>query len=148
MTPVVEVLGSHYIMLLSALSFSNNLCFAEFSLRALLIYRYLHPSSFLVTMSTLRPPSVDLNDDRSPQLIKSVFACCVLSGLAVAGRLASRKIQKSNFRASDYLVAAGLVGSWVISGMTMDGEQSCLNPQRRHLMLILFSGFVRPWQAC
>ena len=75
-------------------------------------------------MSTSIPPGVDLNDDRSPQLIRSVIACCVLSGLAFVGRLASRKIQKSNFLASDYFVAVGLVGSWVVSGITIDGKQS------------------------
>ena len=73
-------------------------------------------------MSTPLPPGVNSNDDQSPRLIRSVVACCVLCGLALAGRLASRKIQKSNFLASDYLVAAGLVGSWVISGVTIDGE--------------------------
>ena len=92
-------------------------------------------------MSTPIPSGVDLDDDRGPQLIKSVVACCVLSGLAVAGRLASRKIKKSSFRASDYLVAAGLVGSWVISGITInDGEQSYVNSQHKYLMLISFSG--------
>ena len=103
--------------------------------------------SVLVIMSTPMLPGVDLNDDQSPQLIKSVVACCVLSGLALAGRLASRKIQKSNFMASDYLVTAGLVGSWVISGLTIDSEQSCFNSQHRHLILIPFSGYVWPWQA-
>ena len=98
-------------------------------------------------MSTAIPPGVDLNDDLSPHLIRSVVACCILSGLALAGRLASRKIQKSNLLASDYLVAGGLVGSWVISGITIDGEQSCLNSQRRRLILIPFSGSIRPWQA-
>ena len=104
--------------------------------------------SVSVIMSTPIPPGVDLNEDQSPQLIKSVVACCVLSGLALAGRLASRKIQKSNFMASDYLVTAGLVGSWVISGLTIDSEQSFFNSQHRHLILIPFSGYVRPWQAC
>ena len=78
-------------------------------------------------MSTPIPPGVDLKDDQSPQLIKDVVACCVLSAFALVGRLASRKIQKSNFTASDYLVAAGLIGSWVISGITIDGEQCCSN---------------------
>ena len=100
-----------------------------------------------VIMSPPIPPGVDLNDDQNPQLIKSVVACCILSGLALAGRLASRKIQKSNFMASDYLVTAGLVGSWVISGLTIDSEQSCFNSQRRYLILIPFSGYVRPWPA-
>ena len=98
-------------------------------------------------MSTPIPSGVNLKDDQSPQLIKSVVACCVLSGLALAGRLASRKIQRSNFMASDYLVAAGLIGSWVISGTTIGGEHSCLNSQLRRLILILFSGIIRPWQA-
>lgn len=100
-----------------------------------------------VIMSTPIPPGVDLNEDQSPQLIKSVVACCVLSGLALAGRLASRKIQKSNFMASDYLVTAGLVGSWVISGLTIDSEQPYLNSQHRHPILIPFSGYVRPRKA-
>ena len=99
-------------------------------------------------MSTPIPPGMGLNDDHSPQLIRSVVACCVLSGLALAGRLASRKIQKSNFLASDYLVAVGLVGAWVSSGITIDGKQSCLDFQRRRIILILFSGFIGPWQAC
>ena len=103
--------------------------------------------SVSVIMSTPVLPGVDLNDDQNPQLIRSVVACCVLSGFAVAGRLASRKIKKSNFMASDYLVTAGLVGSWVISGLTIDGEQSCFKFQRMHLMLILFSDYARPWQA-
>ena len=99
-------------------------------------------------MSTPIPPGVDLNDDRSPQLVRSVVACCVLSGLALAGRLASRRIQKSNFLASDYLVAVGLVGSWVSSGVTIDGKQSYLDSQRRRIILIPSSGFIGPWQAC
>ena len=103
--------------------------------------------SVSVIMSTSLLLGVDLNDDQSPQLIKSVVACCVLSGLALAGRLASRKIKKSDFMASDYLVTAGLVGSWVISGLIIDGEQSCFNSQHRHLILIPFSGYARPWQA-
>ena len=99
-------------------------------------------------MSQPIPPGVNLDDDRGPQLMKSVVACCVLSGLAVAGRLVSRKIKKSKFKASDYLVTAGLVGSWVISGITtIDGEQLGSNSQLRHLMLIPFSGYTRPWQA-
>ena len=100
-------------------------------------------------MSTPKPSGVGLDDDWGPQLIKSVVACCVLSGLAVAGRLASRKIKKSSFRASDYMVIAGLVGSLIVSGIAItDGEQLCFSSQRRHLMLILSSGYVRPWQAC
>ena len=76
-------------------------------------------------MSTPIPPGVDLNDNKGPQLIRSVIACCVLSGLALVGRLAARKIQKSNFKASDYLVAVGLIGAWVISGIAIDCEQWC-----------------------
>ena len=104
-----------------AISVSLNLVF-ELFLPIAICTRIASPSY----MSTPIPPSVDSNDDRGPQLIKSVVACCVLSGVAVAGRLASRKIKKSKFKASDYLVTAGLVGSWVMSGITIvDGEQSC-----------------------
>ena len=44
----IEVFDSPYIkLLISAPSFSNNLCFAEFSFRALLTYRYLHTYYYL-----------------------------------------------------------------------------------------------------
>ena len=96
----------------SQIIFVADLIFELFSSTAI----YVRIAS--VIMSTPVPPGVDLNDDQNPKLISSIVACCVLSGFAVAGRLASRKIKKSNFMASDYLVTAGLVGSWVISGLT------------------------------
>ena len=120
---------------------SQMICFAGFRLRTLLIYRYLRPYCLSIIMSKPIPPGVNLDDDRSSQLIKSVVACYVLSGLAVAGRLASRKIKKSKFKASDYLVTAGLLGSWVVSSITIiDGEQWCFNSQRRHFILTPSSG--------
>ncbi len=51
------------------------------------------------------------------------MVCAVLSGIAVAGRLVSRKMLKSKITLSDYLVIIGLLCSWVISGLGVWGKK-------------------------
>lgn len=51
------------------------------------------------------------------------MVCAVLSGFAVAGRLVSRKMLKSNITLSDYLVIIGLLCSWLISGLAVWGKK-------------------------
>lgn len=67
-------------------------------------------------MSAMPTPGVDLTDDRGPQVIRAVVACSVLSGLAFAGRMVSRKLMKTDFLVSDCPVALGLLGAWLLSG--------------------------------
>ena len=73
-------------------------------------------------MAAMLTPGVDLTDDRGPQVIRIVVACSVLSGLAFAGRIVSRKLMKADFLASDYLIALGLLGAWLISGSGIWGK--------------------------
>lgn len=40
-------------------------------------------------------PDMDMTDDRGPQVIRAAVACSVLSGLAFAGRIVSRKASES-----------------------------------------------------
>ena len=71
-------------------------------------------------MASLQPrPGVDLTEDRTGEVIGAVLACAVLAGIAVAGRLASRKILKAKFSLSDYLVVLGMLGGWTFSGLSV-----------------------------
>lgn len=62
--------------------------------------------------------SAELND--SEGVIESLAACMVLSFLAVAARLASRRIQHAQLVASDYFVVGGLVMAWIYSLITIE----------------------------
>ena len=74
-------------------------------------------------MSATPLPDVNLNNNRGPHLIRSVAACSFLAGVSMAGRIASRKLLKSHFLASDYWITAGLIGSWIVSAVTIAGER-------------------------
>ena len=62
-------------------------------------------------MASTLPPRTDLGN-HGPEInrITAVFAAFGTS--AVVARLISRKIQKSNLRASDYTVMLGLLFAW------------------------------------
>lgn len=72
-------------------------------------------------MSMTPPPGMDLTEDLGPRIIREVAACSVLAGLAVVGRLVSRKMKKASLTGADYAVIGGLLGAWVASGLTIWG---------------------------
>ena len=65
---------------------------------------------------------MDSTEDRGPEIIRAVVTCLVLSGLALVGRIVSRKLLKANFLVSDYLVAFGSLGAWLLSSLTIWGK--------------------------
>ena len=70
-------------------------------------------------MSANLARGMNLTEDRGPYVIRVVVACSILSGLAFGGRIVSRKLLKANFLVSDYLVAVGLLGAWLLSGLAL-----------------------------
>ena len=60
--------------------------------------------------------SPGFSDNHTPKILAAVITPAIFATLAVAGRLASRKLKKEHFHVSDYLVVLGLLASWFVSG--------------------------------
>ncbi|KAI1271982.1 hypothetical protein F5Y07DRAFT_413060 [Xylaria sp. FL0933] len=65
-------------------------------------------------------------DDDRGYIIASTIPCMVLSFIAVAMRLASRRIRRLRLLAADYLAITGLVCAWVLSLFVIEGTKSGL----------------------
>lgn len=95
-------------------------------------------------MSSNPVPGMSLADNRGPQVIRAIVVCSVLSGLAFAGRIISRKLLKANLLVSDYLVALGLLSAWLVSSLALWSKHSL------NLMLFrynVFQGHAHPLQV-
>ena len=62
-------------------------------------------------MASTLPPGTDLGN-HGPEINRIAAIFTVLGTTAVAARLISRKLQKSNLRASDYTIMLGLLVAW------------------------------------
>ena len=60
-------------------------------------------------MATQTQPSVNLKDDRGGYILASVSTVLVLAIVSTVLRLAARRIQKIEYRASDYMIIVALV---------------------------------------
>ena len=69
------------------------------------------------------PSGIAFQDGRGSTLLRTTIICSVLSGLAVIGRFASKKVKKARFCLADWMTVAGLVGAWIISGLTIHSPQ-------------------------
>ena len=69
-------------------------------------------------------PGVAIPSDRAATLFRSILACSLLSGLAVLGRFASRRVKKVPVGVADWMVVAGLLGAWIISGFSANGQET------------------------
>ena len=97
-------------------------------------------------MSLDLAPGMSLTDDRGPQVIKTLIACSVLSGLAVVGRIISRKLLKANLLVSDYLVVLGLLSAWLVSGLALWSKHN-LELMLFWNMVLLLRGSAYPLQV-
>lgn len=98
------------------------------------------------TMSVIKLQGIDLTDDRGPQVIKAIVACSCFSGVSFAGRIVSRKLLKANLLVSDYLVALGFLGAWLLSGLGIWGKHlPDLMPLRQKIWL---RGLAHAVQTC
>jgi hypothetical protein len=81
-------------------------------------------------MATNIPSGVDLTADRGPEIIRSIAAVASLAALIVIGRFVSRKIQKAQWKASDYTIVLGLFGCWGMTAAVITSETSPLGAKR------------------
>ncbi|OTA92446.1 hypothetical protein M434DRAFT_387244 [Hypoxylon sp. CO27-5] len=65
------------------------------------------------------PRDVNLADDKRSMIIGSIVSCMILAFIAFLMRLASRRVKKSAFIVSDYLVFAGLLCAYGVSAMML-----------------------------
>ena len=96
-------------------------------------------------MSANLTPGMSLTDDRGPQVIRAIVACSVLSGLAFAARIVSRKMLKAKFLVSDYLVAFGLLSAWLLSSLALWSEYNLGLILFRHILSL--RGRAHPLQV-
>lgn len=66
--------------------------------------------------------SVDLNDDRGPSVNRSLSAIIILSSIALAGRLAAKRLKKVSLGSSDYVLAVGWLLALVMAAMSFAGK--------------------------
>ncbi|KAI0836992.1 hypothetical protein F5Y06DRAFT_305051 [Hypoxylon sp. FL0890] len=62
---------------------------------------------------------VNLDDDQRSMIIGSIVSCMILALITFLMRLASRRVKKSTFIVSDYLVACGLLCAYGVSAMML-----------------------------
>ncbi|KAI1136502.1 hypothetical protein F5Y05DRAFT_110213 [Hypoxylon sp. FL0543] len=76
-----------------------------------------------MTMDSAKYPraarDVNLEDDKRSMIIGSIVSCMILAFITFLMRLASRRVKKSAFIVSDYLVVGGLLCAYGVSAMML-----------------------------
>lgn len=73
-------------------------------------------------MSAQVPPGVNLKDDLGGAIIRPAVAVIVVVALFVAARLASRKLKKADWNASELFVIFGFLGCLVFAALDVYGK--------------------------
>ena len=100
------------------------------------------------------PPGLDLSENRSPHVTRTVVPIAVLSTIAVACRLYSRKLKRLDFAAHDYLIIGGLILAWGCAAETITSTLplylhfSCECKPLLMLTSLLISGTLWDGETC
>jgi len=84
-------------------------------------------------MASYSLSNINTNDDWRPHIVSSIVACMVFAGISVIGRVVSRRINKLELSASDFLSVGGLLGAWVISLIVIEEAKLGLG---RHIEVV------------
>ncbi|KAI0426859.1 hypothetical protein F5Y09DRAFT_317859 [Xylaria sp. FL1042] len=92
----------------------------------------------MMAIAYLRQISIDAGDkdDQRGYTVASTVPCMVLSFTAVAARLASRRMKRSRLLVADYLVIAGLLCTWVLSLIVIEGKLRTKSGLGRHIQQV------------
>ena len=88
-------------------------------------------------MASTLPPRTDLGN-HGPEINRIAAIFAVLATSAVLARLISRKLQKSNLRASDYTIILGLLIAWGQAALIFTGILILLFDQQKSLRHLSF----------